>query len=832
MAERINLGKIMVTLEGAWDSTRAYDKYCEVSHQGSSYVSKKSVPVGTLPTNTEYWQLRAQGTDGADEEDITTDANNLLKFKDRASATGQKGYVILRRGASLATQMADANTIYEIRYAFDLDGETLTIPSGCTLKFDGGRIINGCIDSDDLNVVADSKCFDNITFDGRFKSFGVVQLSWFIDEYPSSADDTTIDNTSDIQFVMDDSGAMNVEFPTDKYLRITRTIDVQRAVNIIAKNGQKRIPETQSAVSGNRLPCVFSKNVVTLFDYNIKGIDGTDATNSFPINIGAINLYVDCEYNDLSDKTTPIIKFKTNYSGSVYGLVFDANIVSKRYEVTIGTDTDNINNYTGILIDIYKGSLSYIKINGTIFGTYYGVVTNSTTSNPSSNWITDITINGNTWCCYGGKFDAGYPIIIYGSHQCAVTDTDQSNPLPYFKGNQITLYGKIWDSGGISPISGLKRAALPLSQTTSEVYLTNQSNSAQRPMGILKSYSNPSLTGVDLIRNMPINVQNLFNLHRTSSGIVKSLTYTINGDDVFTSGDVFNTDKIFNSNVLGSSLINASPTYFSDAYFVPISTPTTLSFVAVIDKTLAGFTDADYAMLLYFRHYRSANSYTITITHSSDNSDFTSLISDSGSGLYYGTLTKVYNLDDAERYVKISLTITQSDTKPLILPTLIIPSIAETDVRAFGTTAQRPILKTVRRGADYYDTTLKRMIVWNGEKWIEEDGEEAGIARVGSISTANGLTPNRRGFGFYCTTISKMIFWTGSAWIEEDGEVAAIKRSGTFANKPTPTNVGFKYFCTSGASLDGGTTETANLAIYYTGSGWVDGSGNSVVEKS
>ena len=37
------------------------------------------------------------------------------------------------------------NTIYEIRYDFDLNGETIEMNEGCTLKFDGGRFKNGTL---------------------------------------------------------------------------------------------------------------------------------------------------------------------------------------------------------------------------------------------------------------------------------------------------------------------------------------------------------------------------------------------------------------------------------------------------------------------------------------------------------------------------------------------------------------------------------------------------------------------------------------------------------------------------------------------------------------
>lgn len=82
-------------------------------------------------------------TNAADEEDITSE-NGLLKFKNRNSLNGM-GYVILRRNTSFAEQVTQSNTIYEIRYDFDLGGEEVTIPEGCTLKFEGGKLLNGIL---------------------------------------------------------------------------------------------------------------------------------------------------------------------------------------------------------------------------------------------------------------------------------------------------------------------------------------------------------------------------------------------------------------------------------------------------------------------------------------------------------------------------------------------------------------------------------------------------------------------------------------------------------------------------------------------------------------
>ena len=41
-----------------------------------------------------------------------------------------------------------------------------------------------------------------------------------------------------------------------------------------------------------------------------------------------------------------------------------------------------------------------------------------------------------------------------------------------------------------------------------------------------------------------------------------------------------------------------------------------------------------------------------------------------------------------------------------------------------GTTIQRPTLTSTNDGFEYYDTTLKKKILWNGTAWVNLDGTE------------------------------------------------------------------------------------------------------------
>lgn len=121
----------------------------------------------------------------ADEEDITTEGDTpqtqVLKLKDRAydslNASG-KGYKILRKNwqqingerKNVLTQemINEPNTIYEIRYDFDLNGEEVTIPENCVLKFNGGSLSNGTINGNYAKIEAET--LDNVLINIKYTS--------------------------------------------------------------------------------------------------------------------------------------------------------------------------------------------------------------------------------------------------------------------------------------------------------------------------------------------------------------------------------------------------------------------------------------------------------------------------------------------------------------------------------------------------------------------------------------------------------------------------------------------------------------------------------------
>ena len=139
---------------------------------GTMYLSQnnRGETIDLLSVGEFYHFMTGEIINAPDEEDLTSGSNNLLKFKDRTPVSGM-GYVILRKNKSFASQLTQENTIYEVRYDFDLGEASVTIPSGCVLKFNGGKLKNGSISFVNTYIDADNLVvFQGCTLSGAIKN--------------------------------------------------------------------------------------------------------------------------------------------------------------------------------------------------------------------------------------------------------------------------------------------------------------------------------------------------------------------------------------------------------------------------------------------------------------------------------------------------------------------------------------------------------------------------------------------------------------------------------------------------------------------------------------
>lgn len=148
------------------------------------YDQNSGIPDGAiLPQHlsSALWELLNEHHDIInlpDDEDLEQNCY-VLRFKDReyrpVVASG-KGYKILRRNwvnnVNVLTQdmVNESNTIYEVRYDFDLQGKTITLLTNSSFRFMGGTINNGTIvmtDGDLINVRSFNEA-GTATFSGTF----------------------------------------------------------------------------------------------------------------------------------------------------------------------------------------------------------------------------------------------------------------------------------------------------------------------------------------------------------------------------------------------------------------------------------------------------------------------------------------------------------------------------------------------------------------------------------------------------------------------------------------------------------------------------------------
>ncbi|WEU69859.1 hypothetical protein [Rudgehvirus jaberico] len=190
---------------------------------------------------------------------IYQDSNNkidAIRFKDRDNSNGM-AYKYLRKTKNMILSQSDfnqANTIYEIRYDFDLNGSTISIPDNCELKFIGGSLKNGTINFNNTLLNGNIKIKTNIS--GNIRN-NEVNVLWF-----NVTGDGNADDRNAIQEVIDIvSESTTILFP-----KVSNFYNV-----IIAKgNGNTTIEQRANAVySGSLYPLTINKNNITIV---IRGI--------------------------------------------------------------------------------------------------------------------------------------------------------------------------------------------------------------------------------------------------------------------------------------------------------------------------------------------------------------------------------------------------------------------------------------------------------------------------------------------------------------------------------------------------------------------------------
>lgn len=174
------------------------------------------------------------------------------------------------------------NVIYKITKDIDLGGETLTIPEGCTLDFQGGSFSNGTIEGNQTKLVGDIKSLNDIDLTGSYNlPFGEVSVDWFL---PNK--NYGIDNSDYIQKAVDFAGSQKCSIVFGNSLNDCYLIRKPIYASCQIKGLGRVVTDGSSAFICNNGASIKD---ITISTYPYQGVEGATDKEIAAVHIGEDN---------------------------------------------------------------------------------------------------------------------------------------------------------------------------------------------------------------------------------------------------------------------------------------------------------------------------------------------------------------------------------------------------------------------------------------------------------------------------------------------------------------------------------------------------------------
>ena len=187
------------------------------------------------------------------------------------------------------------NTILRVLYNFDLNGQTISIPSGCVLQFEGGSLANGTIVFNGTAIKAEGIVFkSDITISESSTIAGDVKVGWFANIENDSAKLNTLLN----------SGADNIYLNKIVY----HVHGTKRVVDENIVDSQSNTYRKYN-IGGEWLFCLLLNNITSKIHWNGATLQqDAESVSTCPI-IGLINCHniEICDVTIIGDKLTHTI---------------------------------------------------------------------------------------------------------------------------------------------------------------------------------------------------------------------------------------------------------------------------------------------------------------------------------------------------------------------------------------------------------------------------------------------------------------------------------------------------------------------------------------------
>lgn len=769
-----------------------------------------------------------------DEEDLTKSendgkGNSYLSLKDREynpdefSGLGKvilrknimevetEGYGKVKKNVLLQDMINKPNTIYEIRYDFDLNNQEITIPEGCVLDFYGGSLSNGGIHGKQTFINSlNSNILYKIFLTGTYRN--QFNFDWL---YYENIDLKDVIKTTDLIFLFSNTTYnLNISpwtLPEGTVFKgVTGEFDVSTLnLNVSNTNNNFYLWKISPKCTIKNLSFRLKQVIESIFLLLDTSISNSSDYRAVINNISITGHWVDSDKEQLKGTGIAIYIRDYNDDGSYAKLSSQSFSLQSYHNITIK------NLKTGILIQAhkkYKDNKQYgcwataiyfynleiwADLGVKIMSQYLLHKEDSNIDESLSSFIDDLRFDGFVYQRMG--IASEYNKAMYGGpsfitiNNMALWDTEQfgnligtivvgaSRRIPFGRGNLVN-----W---GIKPIEGeeekLNIRGTSDYQRDKIILAVNEISDKE---SIPKAYE--ITAGLYGGISMTCNTQDLE--HTTTNASIQ-LVQPEWGEGV--------------KNSISRKDPNVTIPYYDIIYPMMdqelyLSTNTKLPYFKI--RTIQDNTEQVKSLNLFPIVTDDLNTdqrvqnpnllYSLIIdgisenTYIKNNTEFLNLETTHIIGRTYGNN---HHLNDVTSY------------------------------KGYG------------RGLKFFNLDTKQTFF--GEKlstedfihWYDVFGNPFNAKDKGNSSQRPSNVKFK--FQYYDTFIKQFIWWNGEKWVTYDGINADIKRLGTFAQKPTTTDnipVGFAYFCTDKQTTEG---TTNGIMIYHKGNNvWVDALGRVV----
>ena len=723
----------------------------DITTSGYAYVGLDT-PYKIWNFNGESWSDSGTVIDmnDADEEDITRNIDGKLQFKDKEYGDGM-GHVILRKNKSFAEQVTKENTIYEIRYNFDLNGEEIIIPENCVLKFNGGSLSNGTIKGNSTNIISDYLIFKNVNVIGSWSTIG--ESKWFVQSSPYTIrqDEVFIDKldvSDDFQTFLN-SSFRKIHICKGFYY-ITKPLIISNSIEINMDGGSSCNYLLKREMDCIDKTFIFSNKNITLLQFT------ANDTNVKNIILNGGNLDVSLAYSEKSLYDTHCIEIDIRNRRKYWGIYINTTINGTYNDLkpSQGTAIKFIDDGRG-------GYATMVNLNCIIrrFDLAYDI------KSSNSSWITNVNLYGECNYCNRVLDTTADTVSKVDVQTQAVFTKENVKDYPLFKSSStLVIGGHLWDVG-------TKQGDKTTNYYVAEI-IGNESNDRNRTIlfiDSMKYYEDSFIKDNRIIGDFyipsPFNYGDkihfypslLFNAFE-GYNFIKDNAYTYrllnnvtasvdvknkNGMFLNERGTTFNiqnadqekvdleiTFDLTNENIQVGCVTLLYMSYANSKRFdscnIKINTEKygtrELTYYDSIDnytrtKNIVSWSDIT----------NNATSIVITFKNVSSELMIQKIIVNKIRSIYFNYMPSFLPISGGTVYGKADFRdlylkdykIT-ADSRGIIINDTYDAMGNPINTLKYGTTAQRPT--GVNEGYQYYDTTLKKYIIWNGTEWTNIDG--------------------------------------------------------------------------------------------------------------